>query len=62
MLAYGIPLPFSVHSRHGAEKIDALSRNWLGKLPYPFTATGRKAGYRYQISILQAEFSFTQMK
>ena len=44
-----------------AEKIDALLRKWLGKLPYPFTATDREAGYRYQISILQAEFSFTQV-
>ncbi len=44
-----------------AEKIDALLRKWLGKLPHPFTTADRRAGYRYQISILQAEFSLTQV-
>src|SRR6266480_6438860 len=42
-------------------KIDALLRKWLRLLPHPFTATDRKAGYRYDISILQAEFSTTQV-
>jgi hypothetical protein len=37
-----------------AEKIDALLRKWLRLLPHPFSAAGRKAGYRYQASILQA--------
>jgi hypothetical protein len=44
-----------------AEKIDLLLRKWLRKLPHPFTAADRKAGYRYEISILQAEFSLTQV-
>jgi hypothetical protein len=44
-----------------ADKIDALLRKWLRKLPHPFTAADRKAGYRYEISILQAEFSLTQV-
>jgi hypothetical protein len=44
-----------------AEKIYALLRKWLRKLPHPFTAGDRKAGYRYEISILQAEFSLTQV-
>ncbi len=44
-----------------AEKIDALLRKWLARLPHPFTAADRAAGYRYQTSILQAEFSLTQM-
>jgi hypothetical protein len=44
-----------------ATKIDALLRKWLARLPHPFTATDRKAGYRYQVSILQAEFSLTQV-
>jgi hypothetical protein len=44
-----------------AEKIDALLRKWLRKLPHPFTGADRRAGYRYQISILQAEFSLTQV-
>ena len=43
------------------EKIDALLRKWLRRLPYPFTPADRKAGYRYDISILQAEFSLTQV-
>jgi len=44
-----------------AERIDALLRKWLRRLPHPFTAADRKAGYRYAISILQAEFSLTQV-
>jgi hypothetical protein len=44
-----------------AEKIDGLLRKWLRKLPHPFTAADRRAGYRYEISILQAEFSLTQV-
>jgi hypothetical protein len=42
-------------------KIDALLRKWLRLLPHPFTAADRAAGYRYDLSILQAEFSLTQM-
>ena len=45
----------------GPEQIDALLRKWLARLPHPFTAADRAAGYRYDISILQAEFSLTQM-
>jgi hypothetical protein len=44
-----------------AEKIDALLRKWLARLPHPFTPADRQAGYRYDISILQAEFSLTQV-
>ncbi len=44
-----------------ADKIDALLRKWLRRLPHPFTTADRKAGYRYDISILQAEFSLTQV-
>jgi len=43
-----------------ADKIDRLLRKWLGRLPHPFTAADRRAGYRYDLSILQAEFSLTQ--
>jgi len=43
-----------------AAKIDALLRKWLRRLPHPFTADDRRAGYRYDISILQAEFALTQ--
>src|SRR5262245_41237107 len=44
-----------------AEKIDRLLRKWLRRLPHPFPARDRAAGYRYQLSILQAEFSLTQV-
>jgi hypothetical protein len=43
------------------EKIDDFLRKWLRLLPHPFTGADRKAGYRYDISILQAEFSLTQV-
>lgn len=42
-------------------RIEAMVRKWLGELPHPFTAADRRAGYRYDISILQAEFSLTQV-
>jgi hypothetical protein len=42
-------------------KMDELLRKWLRKLPHPFTSKDRQAGYLYQISILQAEFSLTQV-
>ena len=44
-----------------AGRIDALLRKWLARLPHPFSASDRAAGYRYDLSILQAEFSLTQM-
>ena len=44
-----------------ATKIDALLRKWLARLPHPFTSKDRAAGYRYDVSILQAEFSLTQV-
>jgi hypothetical protein len=44
-----------------AEKIDRLARKWFAILPHPFTARDRQAGYRYDLSILQAEFSLTQV-
>jgi hypothetical protein len=45
----------------GPQHIDGLLRRWLSRLPHPFTAPDREAGYRYDISILQAEFSLTQV-
>jgi hypothetical protein len=42
-------------------KIDQLLRQWLARLPHPFPAKDRAAGYRYDVSILQAEFSLTQV-
>jgi hypothetical protein len=45
----------------GPLQIDNLLRRWLGRLPHPYTAQDREAGYRYDLSILQAEFSLTQI-
>jgi hypothetical protein len=44
-----------------APKIDALFRKWLSRLPHPFSAPDRRASYRYDLSILQAEFSLAQL-
>jgi hypothetical protein len=44
-----------------AVHIDKLLRKWLARLPHPFTPADRRAGYRYDVSILQAEFSLTQV-
>src|SRR5258705_10437954 len=43
------------------EKIDRLLRKCLRRLPHPFPPRDRTSGYRYQLSILQAEFSLTQV-
>ena len=51
----------AICDRLGPEQIDRLLRKWLARLPHPFTAADRAAGYRYELSILQAEFSLTQM-
>ena len=45
----------------GEEHIRALLDKWLPILPHPFTADDTTAGYRYDVSIVQAEFSLTQM-
>jgi hypothetical protein len=45
----------------GPGHIEALLRKWLRILPNPFTRDDEAAGYRYELSILQAEFSLTQM-
>ena len=44
-----------------AAKLEAFARKWLRRLPHPFTAADQRAGYRYALSILQAEFSLTQV-
>ena len=51
----------AICDRLGPDQIDALLRKWLAILPHPFSPADRAAGYRYDISILQAEFSVTQM-
>ena len=45
----------------GPAHIEALLRKWLAILPSPFTADDEVAGYCYELSVLQAEFSLTQM-
>jgi len=44
-----------------SKKIDAFSRNWLARLPHPYSAKDRRAGYKYDLSMWQAEFSLTQV-
>jgi hypothetical protein len=48
---------------HGATPaaVDRLLRKWLRILPHPFTRADRAVGYRYDVSVLQAEFSLTQL-
>jgi hypothetical protein len=51
----------AICDRLGPEQIDGLLRKWLARLPHPFTAADRAAGYRYDIAVWQAEFSLTQV-
>lgn len=44
-----------------AERIDGLLRKWLRRLPQGFGVADQRAGIRYDLSILQAEFSLTQV-
>lgn len=45
----------------GPARIEALLRKWLARLPNPYTEADRAAGYRYELSVLQAEVSLTQV-
>jgi hypothetical protein len=59
------PVPLLTDGRN----VDALDRprvsvdatHAISKLPHPFAAAHRAAGYGYQLSILQAEFALTQV-
>ena len=42
-------------------KIERMVRKWFARLPHPFTLEDSAAGFRYQLSILQAEFARTQV-
>jgi len=42
-------------------QIESVFRKWLGRLPHPFAAKHRAAGYDYRLSILQVEFALTQV-
>ncbi|MDQ6947948.1 MAG: hypothetical protein M3256_17195 [Actinomycetota bacterium] len=45
----------------GPAHVEAFVRKWLARLPRPLTEEDRAAGYDYDISVLQAEFSLTQV-
>jgi hypothetical protein len=45
----------------GEQVIEALAARWLDILPCPYTPADHAAGYRYEISVVQAEFSLTQV-
>ena len=44
-----------------AEKIQAVVTKWFARLPCAFSPEDEAAGYRYELSILQAEFARTQV-
>jgi hypothetical protein len=50
----------TICDRLGPAEIDGLLRKWLDILPHPFSTEDRDAGYLYDVSVLQAEFSLTQ--
>jgi hypothetical protein len=56
-----VPAVQAICDSLGPEHIDALLRKWLRILPHPFSDDDEAAGYRYELSVLQAEFSLTQM-
>lgn len=51
----------AICDRLSAEKIEGVVRKWLRRLPAPFSPADTRAGFRYAISVLQAEFSLTQV-
>ncbi|MGH3774042.1 MAG: hypothetical protein ACRDRW_22070 [Pseudonocardiaceae bacterium] len=53
--------PQAICDELGPIQIQALLDKWLQVLFGAFTDADRDAGYRYEISILRAEFSLTQM-
>jgi hypothetical protein len=56
-----VPAVQAICDSLGPTQIDALLRKWLAILPHPFTPEDEAGGYRYELSVLQAEFSLTQM-
>jgi len=51
----------AIADQFDAATIETAFRKWLARVPHPFTPAQRAAGYRYQLSILQAEFALTQV-
>jgi DNA-binding transcriptional ArsR family regulator len=56
-----VPAVQQICASLGPGQIDELLRKWLAKVPHPYSPADRAAGFRYDLSILQAEFSLTQM-
>ena len=56
-----VPAAQRICDHFDEHKIEAFFRKWLRRLPHPFSPRDRRAGYRYDLSILQAEFSLTQI-
>jgi hypothetical protein len=56
-----VPALQVIYDSLGPRHIEALLRKWLKILPNPFTPEDEDAGYLYELFILQAEFSLTQM-
>jgi hypothetical protein len=44
-----------------ARHLEQFCDKWLRRLPHPYSAEDQQAGYGYALSILQAEFSLTQV-
>lgn len=51
----------AICDRLDAPTIDWFVRKWLARLPHPYSGADRQAGFRYDLSILQAEFALTQV-
>ena len=51
----------AIASGLGAAQIEALLHRWLARLPHPFAMEDARAGYRYDLSILQVECALTQV-
>jgi hypothetical protein len=45
----------------GPQHVEAFLKKWLDRLPLPLSASDRKAGYNYRLSIWQLEYSLTQI-
>jgi|tagenome__1003787_1003787.scaffolds.fasta_scaffold20912120_1 hypothetical protein len=51
----------AICDRLGPAHLEALLGKWLAILPNPFAPADQDAGYRYELSMLQTEFSLTQV-
>jgi hypothetical protein len=56
-----LPAAQRICNHFDEHKIEVFFRKWLRRLPHPFSSRDRRAGYRYDLSILQGEFSLTQI-